>query len=558
MKKSLLWVLACFALVTSCSKDETKDSTEVNPDVDIASHIVGEWISETHTTQSNKGIHSWEIINFSSANQATINGNYEEYTNGELVVEKTDDNVNVNYEIEGNNLKLTSPLGTINRSLTVSSINELSLQVTEESGTAVSYYRIINKGLVVDKESLLPDYKTMLPVGSLIKGYNSSNENVVNVDTEGFLYAIASGSAYVYVETDKGTAAIPVYVKRLMETDYAVLLGKTKADVLTAMGNTYIDSEDGVISYRYEMPKTYNNYYYQNTGNWGTREVWLNENDIVTNIEFRTLRNTWFTISEITDSLTQKYTAYDKASSDTKKVFLNATTLKEATVRIIWDTEQQILTFTQNNNDIVIGQEIFLPDYTGLLGELDILNYRSENEYIATVDENGTITGIDSGNTNIVVVTNQGTFKLPIQVHIFLAKDYEALLGGKRTDINNLYNVVPNSYYDDDDYDLILKFDYISFPQQQRETGNWESIKFKMNNPYLGPITEVLLTARPDVWFTDVQMIAFLKAKYTYDENNSTETSYFFVNNKEEDLVSISIIWNTTDRTLKYSYFKYF
>ena len=46
------------------------------------------------------------------------------------------------------------------------------------------------------------------------------------------------------------------------------------------------------------------------------------------------------------------------------------------------------------------------------------LNYKSENDGIAKVDEDGTITGISEGNTNIVVSSDEGNLSKTIKVTV--------------------------------------------------------------------------------------------------------------------------------------------
>lgn len=561
MRKDLFMALICLAFTVSCSDDDDNkviDPIPPGPDttvvekIDIAKYIVGEWVKETHDAN----VHSWETINFTSTILATINGSREEYTDGSLSNQTVIENSTMSCTIDGDKMTLKSS-GGIDRTLTVSSINEVAFEATE-GGVKVKYSRILGNTVEVGEEAQTPDYKVLLPEGVTISSYKSGNERVVNVNSKGELTSVASGSAYIYIETDKGTAAIRVEVKRLFEADYAALFGKTKADVEATLGKTYTE-EEGKLIYSTQTEATFGNYYQRNAGNWSKIEATLDSEDKVSELTLTAREDVWFTTEQMTKALTEQYNAYDKASNETEKVFLNAASLKDATLRIIWNQEKRTLTFAPNSTDVIIGQETYMPDYEGLFGVTAIKSFRTENEYIVTVDaETGMLTGIDSGSTNIVVVTENETFVLPVQVHIFLVKDYEALLGKGRIDIQNLYGVAPSTDYDDENYDQMLYVDYISFPIKQRQTGNWTYIKFKMDNSWIGPVREILLIARDEVWFTDAQMVEFLKGKYTYDETRSADGISFFVNNKQEDLVTASIIWNANNHTLKISQFSYF
>lgn len=565
MKKNLLWVFICLSFTVSCSDDKVNDEIvppTPGPDttivkIDVAKYIEGEWITETHGGSEGKQMHSWETIKFESTTLATINGLYEEYADGKLAGSKTQDNNTLLCKITDDIITLKG--NNTERTLTISDINEVAFKATE-GGATVQYSHILGSTVEVLEGAETPDYKTLLPEGATIKGFKSSNERIVNVNSSGELSPVASGSTIVYVETDKGTAAIRVVVKRLFETDYAALFGRSKADVEAVLGKVYTE-EDGKLTYNTNAEATFENYYQRNAGNWSKIEVVFDNEGKVNDLTLTARDDVWFTTEQMTTALAGKNNAYDKASSQTEKVFLNAASLKEATMRIIWNTEQRTLTYAPNSTDIIIGKEMYMPDYEGLLGITGIKSYRTENEYIVTVDaETGMLTGIDSGNTNIVVETEKGTVVLPVQVHIFLAKDYESLLGKSEQEIIAMYGTVPTTDWDNPDYQ-IFKYGPLGsfgFPQTQRASGNWINIKFKYDKWNRVPISEIILTARDDVWFTDSQMIAFLNENFIYDESQSTEDNLFFVNNREEDLVTASYVWNTNDHKLTIAKFTYF
>lgn len=567
MNKKLFWAFLCLATAVSCSNDDDKtgndvtgnDSTEVNSPtsiVNVAKYIEGEWIMEIHGEVGDKQVHGWENINFTSTTQAIVNRSREEYAGGNRTDSTGISNSALICAIDDEKLTLKSNTGN-DRMLTITNINEVAFEATENE-TTVMYSHILGTKIEIGEDPQKPDYQSLLPEGTTIKGYASANLRVVNVDATGQIVPVASGKTYVYVETDKGTAAVRVEVKRLFETDYAALIGKTKAVAETTLGNSYIE-KDGKMIYSTQMEATFDNYYQRDAGNWTSINAVLDSDSNISELMLTAREEAWFTSEQMTERLATDFTTYVKASDESKKVFLNASQLKEATLRIIWDTEKRTLTFAPNITDIVIGQEQYLPDYEGLLGNgITITGYSTENPYIATADDNGTITGIDSGTTNIVVNTDKGMQKIPVTVHVFLAKGYESLLGGGRMVIIDMFGTVPSTDWDNDDYDQMLKFNSLSFPQQQREVGNWETIEFKMANSFLGPITEILLTPRSSVWFNDAQMIDFLKEKYVYAERLSTAENIFFVNNKEDDLVSASYVWNTNNHTLTIAKFTFF
>jgi hypothetical protein len=590
MKNVFFAMLCCAFTILACCKDDNEvksspDTTkqEVNA-ATINENIVGEWVVD-YAEDSPEG-YSWEIIKFLESGTMYFS-NYSEkkdihhnYVSGTYSVK--DNVIATNCQLGFSDLYLTQ-----NSDIKVQSINEYEmvaeLVVHDDTAkhVATNHYKKVVGSLVIDHEETTPNYQKYCASGKILS-YKSHNGYIVNVNEKtGALKGVWAGSTYIDIVTDKGTAVLHVSVNTMFDYDYERYIGLPMDSIPKAFKFARMDpnvegshiykdgyyptiiSSEGTWIYIYNAD--YNPALQAKSGNWDYMEVVFNKDTKKTEaISLVAKDEAWFTQYQLGDYLEERYYLYDKEPEEywdgegalikvenTWKAYINTPTLDKSTVGVSWNGKE-VISFVgvQQRLYYQIGQEEYTPDYKKIFGNEQPLGYASLNKYVATVDKTtGKITGHDSGSARIKITTDQDVYSLRVRVNAFLAEDYESLLGKTQKDVVDFYGVVP--YYADGE-DWIFRYNSLLFPQDRRNVGNWESMLVKMSNRWTGIVTELMLTAKEDVWFTAEEFDQYLAANYHAYTEDTNETTKAYINNSDYGKASTELLWDTNNKVLTF------
>ena len=586
--KKLFFMLGCMLAFVACTdKNENQNGTNDTNNVSaitIQQNIVGEWVVD-YAEDSPEG-YSWEIIKFLDSGVMYFS-NYSE---------KKDirhNYVNGTYEVSDNLIATNCQLGfsdlyqTQNADIKVHSINEYEMVaelVVHDDLTkhiATNHYKKVVASLSIGHEETTPDYQKYCASGKIL-GYKSHNGYIVNVNEKtGALSGVWAGSTYVDIITDKGTAVLYVSVNTMFDYDYEKIIGLPKESIPKAFKFARIDpnvegshiyndgyyptiiSSEGTWIYIYDSD--YCPALQAKSGNWDYMEVVFNKETKNTEaISLVAKDETWFTQYQLEDYLAENYFLYDKQPEEywdregavvkvenTWKAYINTPSLDKSSVGISWNGKE-VISFVgiQQRLYFKIGAEEYLPDYKVIIGNETPQGYASENKYVATVDKaTGKITGHDSGSTRIKITTEQDVYFLRLQVNAFLTENYESLLGKTQLDMVNFYGVVP--FYADGE-DWIFKYNSVLFPELKRPVGNWESMLVKMSDRWGGIVTELVLTAKEDVWFNAEEMDQYLTQRYQPYDEDTHESTKVYINNAEYENASVKLSWDMVSKVLTF------
>lgn len=553
MKKKLLFVL-CALLTVSCSDDEkgNEDVLTINPN-----SILGEWVTESHESKGNHEIHILEELKFNKSMTMYYSTIYDEAegNSGKFLME-TD--IPGDYQITDNNkLRMNSTVGNAKYSRILNSIYEivgidsLTFKANIQSlGDTIEYHRIVGE-CSIKNESFMPDYKSMLPNATISKFW-TYNDCIAEVDSKGEITGKDSGTTYVFIQTNQGIAAVRVRVKSFLDKNYDELIGKNKDEAIQILGDNY-HKEDNEITYYYddEDPSWGLSTFFQRySGNWFIKNIKFDAKGVVYAITMNARKNVFFSPEEMTEFLKDRYYYDEKNSEEDFLVFKNAPKREDATVSITWNVVRGNLTFVakQNRMEINIGKETYTPNYKDLIENANVLSITSENDYIATVDpQTGIITGKDTGSTVIDIETDQGMAYIDVNVHLFLAEDYDSL-------INCPYNAfVPyfgKAPFPRNGKDLLFKF--YMFPDPRENCGNWDTMFVTMTEDDIGTATAIELTARKNVWFTPEEMSQYLAEKYHSYNKESNDTINAYINDVDEEKATCKIFWDIRNMKLTF------
>lgn len=402
--KKLLWSILCSFLIAACCKDhkETEniglgtDTIEVATPINIKDFIEGEWVAD-YAIEDPKG-YRWEILKFQESGIMYFS-NYSDNSAKSHVY------VNGTYTIDGNVIKTNCELGwtnlyyTYNAELHVTQIDEYTLKADIFVGGQIietnTYIKVIEK-IELSNGIINPDYVKLLS-GKKIIGFRSHNNYIATVDENtGEIKSEWSGSTYIDVITDKGTAALEVNINNILYFDYEDYVGATLKDIVKVF-NRQNATEDNVLIYNYNE-----NFYpslQQKSGNWRSMGIRLNSTSgYVDNISLIAKDDVWFTEYQISDFLSDRYTMYQRDSSYNDsmgippseyykvKEYYIGNSLQEAKVGVTWNSESKILSFVdlkdEHRNTVDYGHFMLMTadEIRIIMGEPD---YSRSDEWMA-------------------------------------------------------------------------------------------------------------------------------------------------------------------------------
>jgi hypothetical protein len=233
----------------------------------------------------------------------------------------------------------------------------------------VTFMNVKNlKYIVIGNEDYLPDYKKMFGEETIVK-YQSRDPEIATVDNKtGVITGVNSGFTTIDVMTDKGsTAMIQVRVQIFLAYDFGSLVGKKYSYVKDILKGSFgFDKSGDDDQTRMFVSDSFWESKYQK--NWEKIIMKLNDKYYSSNAKVYSIvlvaeDDTWFTAEEMTDYLSQKYVPFKEETSDTKKVFVNDSSIEKATFKVIWNTSEKVLTFEK------IDQPESFFDYGSLIGQ---------------------------------------------------------------------------------------------------------------------------------------------------------------------------------------------
>lgn len=326
------------------------------------------------------------------------------------------DYINGTYSIEGNIIKTNCQLGwsnlyqTYNAELHVKKVDEFTLDADIVVGGKIvetnTYIKVIEK-IELDRGDILPDYAKLLDGKTILK-YKSHNNYIATVDEKtGRINSEWSGSTYIDIETDKGTAALQVTVNSILYFDYEDYVGATMKDIAGVFDRQNA-TDANILIYKYNE-----NYYpslQRKSGNWKSMSIRLNSiSGFVDNISLVAKDDVWFTDYQISDYLSERYTMYQRkieydgrmgipvSEFDKTKDFYIGNSLEEAKVGITWNTDSKTLSFVdlkdEHRNTVDYGHFMLMTaeDIKTIMGEPPFANkdewiaYRINGRYANTI-----------------------------------------------------------------------------------------------------------------------------------------------------------------------------
>ena len=203
----------------------------------------------------------------------------------------------------------------------------------------------------ISQEEFMPDYQKVLGNEQPL-GYVSQNKYVATVDkTTGKITGHDSGSTRIKITTDQDVYYLRVKVNAFLTEDYESLLGKTQPDMVNFYGVSpfYADGEDWIFRYNSLLFPELR----RSVGNWESMLVKMSGRwgGIVTGLVLTAKEDVWFTAEEMNQYLAEHYHAYAEDTDETTKAYVNNADYGKASIELLWDMNNSVLTFQKVTHD---------------------------------------------------------------------------------------------------------------------------------------------------------------------------------------------------------------
>ena len=232
MKRTILYLVACMLLITSCQEDG-EELFRLQLD-----QLEGEWVYDA----PQEGV--WEVQKFMPSGVFY-------YSNKSIGSWKFQNSMNDGrYWIEeGNRVTWQYFLNEVPTQIkfTVFDINSYSYTGEYNDGAILgkfTYAKLLSRLELKPGETKKPDYASFVKAN--INGYSTHNSKIVTVDDSGNITAVSLGHTYIDIVTDNGTAVIEIIVfdRDNMFGDYSFAFGKTIPEIIEKVGDDYVYRED--------------------------------------------------------------------------------------------------------------------------------------------------------------------------------------------------------------------------------------------------------------------------------------------------------------------------
>ena len=203
----------------------------------------------------------------------------------------------------------------------------------------------------ISQEEFMPDYQKVLGNEQPL-GYVSQNKYVATLDkTTGKITGHDSGSTRIKITTDQDVYYLRVKVNAFLTEDYESLLGKTQPDMVNFYGVSpfYADGEDWIFRYNSLLFPELR----RSVGNWESMLVKMSGRwgGIVTGLVLTAKEDVWFTAEEMNQYLAEHYHAYAEDTDETTKAYVNNADYGKASIELLWDMNNSVLTFQKVTHD---------------------------------------------------------------------------------------------------------------------------------------------------------------------------------------------------------------
>lgn len=229
-KYYFICLLCC--LISACSSNDSNDEPE-KPNENAAT-LVGEWI-EDQSTEDN-ALYSYT--------QYDANGNYQQ--TAVLIDAKqrinTIDKYSGTYKVSKDELSISHNGNGRKESYTIQKLEKYEAQLYDNT-----YKTVAKTNRIVDTYNMSANETRQAKVNDsefIASSYKSSNPRVATVDNDGIITAVKRGTAYIFITSSMGTAAIKVAVEDgNVIDDYTVLLNTSSKNVIEKLGKNYLSNQ---------------------------------------------------------------------------------------------------------------------------------------------------------------------------------------------------------------------------------------------------------------------------------------------------------------------------
>lgn len=203
----------------------------------------------------------------------------------------------------------------------------------------------------IGAEDYLPDYQKIIGSEQAL-GFASQNQYVATVDkTTGKVTGHDSGSTLIKISTDQGSYTLRIKVNAFLAEDYESLLGNTYYNMVNFYGVVpfYADEQNWIFRYNSILFPQQR----RGVGNWESMLVKMSDRwtGIVTSVELTAKADVWFTVEEMNQYLSERYHEYAEDINETTKVYIDNPDYEKASVELLWDMKNKVLTFNMITHD---------------------------------------------------------------------------------------------------------------------------------------------------------------------------------------------------------------
>lgn len=494
--------LLTFAILTTFTtachdEEEVVDNSKTE---DVAESIVGKWLVST------SDIRNWaayEITETSRINAETVVNGY--YRTGTGYYSITGDQFSGSYTTNGNEIVY------IDWKVTSIKPFELSIEVYDENVSLgdASLYRILREETAEAGSPFTPDYRGYCGSSS-VSSFRILDSSIATVSETGEINGINEGSTFVTFSTPNGTAALMITVSGRLKTFAEKIEGTWVYDVPAEQAwERYTFTADGYLSAQWTFS------YGGNAFDESAQSTYVIENETLT-----------FTVKSSSGPMNQKFVTEQIQDFDwTYNAYSSNSALGKYTAQRLIESD-----------NMEPGSH-YTPNYQKLVGSAIISGYKSHNNSIATVEENGTISAKANGRTYIDVITNKGTAVVEVNVKSpLMLLAFESCLGMKPSDAIEFLQAKP--YSQDNGY--ILFSDY---------TPSIKTLGLSLD-AWTGRVKGVVIIFDPSIDPSEVTIV--LDNKYVPFLKSTTDTYKAYMDTEARADASFGVTWDINNFTLTY------